>query len=189
MTGMKKDTETLVGWKVTGRAMVGLDLADRSASWCAMDATGELRRGALSLTRESVGDLFLGAPPCRVVMEAGTQTRWVAKEVQRAGHEALVVPATVLVRPKRRRKNDAIDARLHVDAFGFRADRERFENCASGHIDNARLGSIFVRHEDAGAIVAHGDDLWVGTAWQDLDQLELTKIDDTDTVGGAVRRW
>lgn len=124
MTGVKKDSEALVGWTAMGKTMVGLDLADRTASWCAMDEAGELRRGKLRLTGEALTELLSAGPRSRVVMEAGTQTRWVAQAVERSGHEAVVVAANVLARPKGRRKNDERDARLLMEV-GWDLERKR----------------------------------------------------------------
>ena len=108
---MKKHSDPLAGWAVQGRVHVGLDLADRRASFCAVDRpSGELRRGSVKMEREALRELFGEAPASRVVMEAGTHTPWVAGELRALGHEAVVVDARILAGNRRRRKNDRKDA-------------------------------------------------------------------------------
>lgn len=121
---MKKDSDRLSGWAAAGRTMIGLDLSDKTGTWCAMDEAGELRRGIVALQRAGLSELLEGAPRSRVVLEAGTQTRWVAQEIERCGHEAAVVSASILPRPKRRRKNDERDARLLME-LGWDMERKQ----------------------------------------------------------------
>lgn len=115
---MKHDMDTLVGWKAKGLALVGVDLSDKSATWCARDEAGEIRRGKMDLTPPQVTQMFLGAPHCRVVMEAGTHHRWVSERLRQLGHEVHVVPADYIRGSKRRRKNDEHDAQELMEVAG-----------------------------------------------------------------------
>ena len=111
MTGVNKHSEELKGWAATGLVWVGVDLGDRQANWAAVDGAGEFREGKVAVSDEGLRELFGDAPHCRVVLEAGTHTPWVARALKGLGHEAVVVDARILATHRRRRKNDRGDAR------------------------------------------------------------------------------
>ncbi len=122
---MEKNTENLVGWTAVGKVMVGLDVGDKKSHWTALDdGTGELRTGWVESTPAAVEEWLRGGPRCRVVLESGTHSYWMARLVKRLGHEAIVVPADALAGRKRRRKNDPIDSGLLME-LGRDAERKR----------------------------------------------------------------
>lgn len=111
MTGVNKHSDSMTGWAAEKLVRMGLDLGDKTSTWCAVDEAGELREGTVKMTPVELRGWLAGAPRCRVVMEAGAGSYWVAKLVGELGHEAIVVAANAIVGPKRRRKNDRGDAR------------------------------------------------------------------------------
>ena len=84
---------------------------------------------------------------------------------------------------------DALGTRLHCDALWFLACGKRFENLASGHIDDAGDPRILVRNEQACAVVADRHDFRIGSARQYLDQFLLTNVDDADAIGRPIGWW
>src|SRR5262245_22784184 len=91
---------------------VGLDLGDRKSATCEVSARGEVvKRAEVVTTREGICDYFRGRERCRVVMEAGTHSPWVSREVSALGHEVVVGnPSEMYPRPRRKRRNDRLDA-------------------------------------------------------------------------------
>jgi len=102
---MAKDTSSVT-------RTIGLDLGDRHSHFCSLDPSGEVeQQGRLRTTREALARLFEGRERCRVVLEAGSQSAWVAEQLEAWGHEVLVANprqlAAIYAQPT---KSDAIDA-------------------------------------------------------------------------------
>lgn len=92
------------------KVTIGVDVGDRESVLCEVDATGEvITRGTLRTDRAAVVEYFRGRDRCRVVLETGTHSAWLAREVETLGHEVVVAnPSRIYGR--NRRKNDAKDA-------------------------------------------------------------------------------
>lgn len=70
---------------------VGMDLGDQYSAVYVLDASGEcLESGRVRTTPAAVRQRLGGMPPSRVVVEAGTHSPWVSREVQALGHEVIV---------------------------------------------------------------------------------------------------
>jgi transposase len=91
---------------------VGLDLGDRKSVTCEIQADGTIsRRGEVATTRDGIGAYFANRPSCRVVMETGTHSPWIARQLEGLGHEAVVGNAAKMYRGQlRRKRNDRSDA-------------------------------------------------------------------------------
>jgi transposase len=98
---------------------IGVDLGDRLSRVAQVDAAGtEVRSEAIATTPQAVRKYFEAIPCARVVMEAGTHSPWVSREIAALGHEVVVgnpseMYAKVGRRGKRRRckkRNDKLDA-------------------------------------------------------------------------------
>lgn len=91
---------------------IGLDLGDRKSRVCEVDAEARVvKEGFVPTTREAVGAYFGRREPCRVVMEAGTHSPWVSREVKALGHETVVSnPSKVYGKRRRKKRNDRTDA-------------------------------------------------------------------------------
>ncbi len=92
--------------------VVGLDLGDREARVCVLDADGEVvDEGTVRMRREALRHRFGGAAPMLVVLEAGTHSRWASQELEAAGHEVLVAnPRRVRLIFGADDKSDKLDA-------------------------------------------------------------------------------
>lgn len=93
---------------------VGLDVGDRKSVTCEIDADAQVVVcGQLPTTIAGVQEYFAGRVRCRVVLEAGTHSPWLARELEGHGHEVIVANPTEMYGNRRRKKrNDRSDAEL-----------------------------------------------------------------------------
>ena len=90
---------------------IGLDLGDRSHAWCALDAAGQVvGRGTIGATPDAVGALSTAHPGARVILEAGTHSRWVSRQLTAAGHTVVIANPSKCYQGRRRQRNDRRDA-------------------------------------------------------------------------------
>jgi transposase len=96
-----------------GQLTIGLDLGDRSSSYCVLDEAGEIiLEQKLPTTPEAMKQTFGRMPRSRLAMETGTHSPWVSRLLTELGHEVIVAHAqNVRLIVKSRRKDDRIDAR------------------------------------------------------------------------------
>jgi transposase len=91
---------------------IGLDLGDRMSRVCEVDRAGQCRREAtIGTTHEELAAYFARRGRCRVVLEAGTHSPWVSRDLMVMGHEVIVAnPSLVYGRKRRKKRNDRLDA-------------------------------------------------------------------------------
>lgn len=92
---------------------IGLDLGDRKSRVCEVDEGAQVvKEAAVLTTRIGIEAYFAGRERCRVVMEAGTHSPWVSRQIEALGHEVVVAnPSKVYGREQRRKKrNDRTDS-------------------------------------------------------------------------------
>lgn len=100
---MKESTPTLT---------VGLDVGEQYIHFCQLDSEdGVIEEGRFRNARKHVEARFEGIERCRIVLEAGSHSRWLAEDLTTMGHKVLVV------NPRRLRlvydslyKDDKLDA-------------------------------------------------------------------------------
>jgi transposase len=95
-----------------GNLTIGLDLGDRTSRVYEVDATGDrVAEATISTTRPGLQRYFGGRGSCCVVLEVGTHSPWVSRELAALGHEVLVANPSAMYGTRRRRKrNDRLDA-------------------------------------------------------------------------------
>ena len=93
---------------------IGLDLGDRTSRTYEVDAAGQcVREDTVPTTPSGVKRYFGNRGRCRVVLEVGTHSPWVARELERLGHEVIVGnPSEMYAHGRRRRRNDRLDAQF-----------------------------------------------------------------------------
>lgn len=95
-------------------ATIGLDLSDRTAQYCEINAAGEIvEEGQLKLDPLNLRR-FLAVQPAgaRVALETGTHSAWVSALITECGHESLVANARDLAAvTDRSNRDDRRDAR------------------------------------------------------------------------------
>jgi len=94
---------------------IGLDLGDRSSRVCVLDAQGaEVEARAVATTPDALAAYFAPRPAARVVLEVGTHSPWVSRQLAGYGHEVYVANPSAMYGARRRAKglkrNDRLDA-------------------------------------------------------------------------------
>jgi len=92
---------------------VGLDLGDRSSSYCVLDEAGRIiLERKLPTTREAMKQTLGKMPRSRMALETGMHSPWVSRLLTELGHEVIVAHARkVRLIAESRRKDDRLDAR------------------------------------------------------------------------------
>lgn len=103
---MREDTQCTQG------LTIGLDLGDRRTEACVLDAGGTVqRRFSFSTTAGGLEKALGCGAPARVVLEVGTHSPWLSRQLEAWGHEVIVANAKELRSISQSdRKNDRSDA-------------------------------------------------------------------------------
>ena len=94
--------------------MIGIDLHKRESQVCIITAEGELVERRIATTRERFTALLGSRPLARILLEAATESEWVAQHLESLGHEVIVADpnyAPMYATRTRRVKTDKRDAR------------------------------------------------------------------------------
>ncbi len=98
---------------------IGIDVHKRESQICILTPEGELIERRIQSTRQKFTAMFADRPPARVLLEATTESEWVAQTIEGFGHEVIVAdPNYAPMYPERRRrvKTDRRDARMLAEA-------------------------------------------------------------------------
>jgi transposase len=105
---------------------IGFDLGKVSSQLCIITQDGELLEHRLKTNREQLTKLLAGRPPARILIEAGTESEWVARCLEEMGHEVIVADpnfSPMYATRSRRVKTDKRDARTLAEACRLGAYR------------------------------------------------------------------
>ncbi|HEY7302997.1 MAG TPA: IS110 family transposase [Bryobacteraceae bacterium] len=96
-----------------GPMTIGLDLGDKSTSYCVLNTEGNVAaQGKITTTPAAFQSQFEGIARCRVALEVGTHSRWASRIIGNLGHEVVVAnPQKVRLIAESDRKTDTLDAR------------------------------------------------------------------------------
>jgi len=100
---------------------IGLDLHKRESQLCVGHADGTITERRIVTSRERFTALFAAQPPARVLLEASTESEWVASHLESLGHTVIVADpnyAPMYATRSRRVKTDKRDARTLMEACG-----------------------------------------------------------------------
>src|SRR5262245_10725931 len=104
-----------------------MDVHKQETQVCIEDATGAVvLEQRIRTTRERLTALCGGRPPARILLEAATESEWVAQHLEGLGHEVIVADpnyAAMYATRSRRGKTDRRDARTLADACRLGAYR------------------------------------------------------------------
>jgi transposase len=91
---------------------IGIDLGDKMSRYCIVNREGEaVEEGSFRNQVSSIEAHFSGEPR-RIALEAGAQSAWISRELQRLGHEVIVANVRQLKWiTSSDNKNDSEDAR------------------------------------------------------------------------------
>jgi transposase len=92
---------------------VGIDIGDRSSSFCMLDELGDVvLEGKVATTKQKMLEMFGALPRSRVALETGAHSPWVNRLLTDYGHEVVVAHArNVRLICESTRKDDRLDAR------------------------------------------------------------------------------
>ena len=105
---------------------VGIDLHKTSSQICILSGDGELSERRIQSTRASFDEVFAGRPPARILVEASTESEWVACHLEALGHEVIVADpnfASMYATRSRKVRTDKRDARTLAEACRLGAYR------------------------------------------------------------------
>src|SRR5215470_14007917 len=145
-----------------GQLTVGLDLGDRSSSYCVLNEAGEmlLERKAPT-TPKAMKETFAGIPRSRIALETGTHSPWVSRLLTSLGHEVIVAHArSVRLITQSRRKDDRLDAQAlarlaRIDPQLLSPVQHRSAQ-AQLHLTEIRARAVLVRSRTALVNAARG---------------------------------
>lgn len=98
---------------------VGIDLHKTSSQICILSEGGELIERRIKTTRASFHEVFADRPAARILVEASTESEWVACHLEQLGHEVIVADpnfAPMYATRDKRIKTDKRDARALCEA-------------------------------------------------------------------------
>jgi transposase len=69
---------------------IGIDLHQRESQLCTITEDGELLETRITTSRERFTATLGGRPPARILLEASTESEWVARHLEGLGHAVIV---------------------------------------------------------------------------------------------------
>src|SRR6266550_4074504 len=105
---------------------IGLDLHKRESQLCIGQADGTITEQRIVTSRERFTAVLGHRPPARILVEASTESEWVACHLESLGHEVIVADpnyAPMYATRSRRVKTDRRDARTLAEACRLGAYR------------------------------------------------------------------
>ena len=107
---------------------IGIDVHKQSSQVCILtEESGELLERRVQTRRETLAELLGGRPRARIVIEASTESEWVARCLEELGHEVVVADpnfAAMYATRSRKVKTDRRDARTLCEACKLGAYRQ-----------------------------------------------------------------
>ena len=106
---------------------VGLDLGMTASQVCLLTDSGQLFEQRLKTSPDSLRQAFGSRPRARILLEASTESEWVAQVLEGCGHEVIVADpnfSLMYATRSKRVKTDARDARALCEAARLGAYRE-----------------------------------------------------------------
>jgi transposase len=105
---------------------IGIDVHKRESQICIFTADGELIEQRIATTRERLAATLGSRSPAKILIEASTESEWVARLLEELGHEVVVADpnfAAMYATRSRKVKTDRRDARTLAEACRLGAYR------------------------------------------------------------------
>jgi transposase len=106
--------------------MIGVDLHKRESQLCTLAPDGSVTEQRIVTSRERFTAVFGDRAPARILLEASTESEWVAQCLEALGHDVIVADpnyAPMYATRSRRVKTDKRDARTLAEALRIGAYR------------------------------------------------------------------
>jgi Transposase len=136
---------------------IGMDVGNKSSRYCVLDGDGAV----LATTRAGMKEKFAGLGSCRIALEVGTHSAWLARWLASFRHEVIVAnPRQMKLISSSSRKDDRMDAQTlarlaRVDPALLRPIRHRGEQ-AQEHLRLIRVRATLVETRTALVNAARG---------------------------------
>lgn len=124
---------------------IGLDLHKRESQLCILTEDGEIQERRIVTDRDRFTAVLGGRSPARILVEASTESEWVARHLESLGHTVIVADpnfAPMYATRSRRVKTDRRDARTLAEALRVGAYRPAHRLSA---VQRAVRGELAVR--------------------------------------------
>jgi transposase len=98
---------------------IRIDVHKKDSQICILGAEGELSEQRVRTTPDRFADVLGDRPRARILLEASTESEWVARCLERLGHEVIVADpnfAPMYATRTRKIKTDQRDARALAEA-------------------------------------------------------------------------
>lgn len=98
---------------------IGLDLHKRESQLCIIDSQREITEKRIVTSRDRFTAVLGGRDRCRILLEASTESEWVARHLEFLGHEVIVADpgfAPMYATRSKKVKTDKRDARTLAEA-------------------------------------------------------------------------
>lgn len=105
---------------------IGIDLHKRESQLCILRPDGTAAEHRIATSRERFTAVLGDRPPARILLEASTESEWVAQHLETLGHEVVIADpnyAPMYATRSRRVKTDKRDARTLAEALRLGAYR------------------------------------------------------------------
>ena len=105
---------------------IGIDVHKKESQICILGAEGELSEQRVRTTPDRFADVLGDRPRARILLEASTESEWVARCLEGLGHEVIVADpnfAPMYAARSRKIKTDRRDARALAEACRLGAYR------------------------------------------------------------------
>lgn len=122
--------------------MIGIDLHKRESQLCSLAGDGTVTEQRIVTSRERFTAVFGTRPPARILLEASTESEWVAVCLEAWGHDVIVADpnyAPMYATRSRRVKTDKRDARTLAEALKLGAYRPAHRVSAERRHERAEL--------------------------------------------------
>ena len=109
---------------------IGIDVHKRESQLCIRSEGGELVEARIRTTPERFADVLGNRPRARILLEASTESEWVARCLEGLGHEVIVADpnfAPMYATRTRKIKTDRRDARALAEVARGRPARQGSE--------------------------------------------------------------
>lgn len=123
---------------------IGIDVHKVATQVCVLTETGEYDELRIRTERESLTAFFGERPRARILLEAATESEWVARHLESIGHEVVVADpnfAPMYASRSRKVKTDKRDARALCDACHLGAYRPAHRSSAASRLLRKHLSA------------------------------------------------
>ena len=121
---------------------IGIDVHKTQSQVCILNESGERIEQRILTDRVRFGEVFGGRPGARILIEASTESEWVARCLEQLGHEGIVADpnfAPMYATRSRRVKTDRRDARALAEACQLGAYRPAHRTSETQRLVRAHL--------------------------------------------------